>query len=240
MGPSDPPITTPPAVPQGAETTLGAQPDDLACDILLFIATQSEREQLEAGAKELGFIFEERQDRRVGTYFTLGTTGSTRVRAVRTRMGPFFHQGSASQAILLRTLTSATSIIQIGMAFGIQRGPQNYGEVLVSEWVFPYDYRIVEQDGVGYRVDYSETKPFRAKEALVKLFRREFAAKRHPFTVHFGGILSGGSRIRSQSYLKQLLARVTGTEGPEGYVGGEMEGVGLLSSCEKRIRFGPW
>jgi nucleoside phosphorylase len=216
------------AVPQGLES------DDLTCDILLFITTQSEREQLEAGAKELGVIFEERHDARIGTYFTLGTIGSARVRAVRTRMGPFFHQGSASQAILLRAATSATAIIQIGMAFGIQRGPQNYGEVLVSEWVFPYDYRIVEQDGVGYRIDYSETKPFRAKDALIKLFRREFAAKRHQFAVHFGGLLSGGSRIRSQSYLKQLLSRITGTEGPEGYVGGEMEGVGLLSSCEKK------
>jgi len=67
----------------------------------------------------------------------------------------------------------------------------------------------------------------------VNLFRREFRTKRHPFAVHFGGLLSGGSRIRSQAYLKELLARVTGTDGPEGYVGGEMEGVGLLSSCEK-------
>jgi adenosylhomocysteine nucleosidase len=234
MEQSDPPLTTASSGQQGHETSLNVKPDELACDILLFVATQSEREQLEVGAKELGLPFEEKLDERVGTYFTLGTIGSARVRAIRTRMGPFFHQGSASQAIILRAATSATSIIQIGMAFGIQRGPQDYGEVLVSEWVFPYDYRIVEQDGTGYRVDYSETKPFRAKDALVKLFRREYSAKRHPFTVHFGGFLSGGSRIRSQSYLKQLLAQVTGTEGPEGYVGGEMEGVGLLSSCEKK------
>jgi len=113
-----------------------AQLDDLACDVLLFFSTKSEGEQLEAGAKKFGFEFQEKRDPRVGTYFSLGTIGAARVRAVRTRMGPFFYNGSASQAVILRAATSATSIIQIGMAFGIQRGPQNYGEVLVSEWIF--------------------------------------------------------------------------------------------------------
>ena|SRR5271165_517655 len=113
--------------------------DALKCDILLFFATQTEREQLEKGAKEIGFPFEERNDARVGTYFTLGTIGPNRVRAVKTRMGPFFHQGSASQAIVLRAASSATSIIQVGMAFGIDRKAQKHGDVLVSRWVFPYD-----------------------------------------------------------------------------------------------------
>src|SRR4051794_38227756 len=67
--------------------------DDLKCDILLFFATQTEREQLERGTTEIGLPFEERNDARVGTYFTLGTIGPNRVRAVKTRMGPFFHQG---------------------------------------------------------------------------------------------------------------------------------------------------
>jgi len=98
--------------------------DELKCDILLFFATQTEREQLEKGAGELGIPFEERYDARVGTYFTLGTIGPNRVRAVKTRMGPFFHQGSASQAIVLRAASSATAIIQVGMAFGIDREAQ--------------------------------------------------------------------------------------------------------------------
>ncbi len=40
--------------------------DDLNCDILLFIATQTEHEQLKEGARELGLPFEEREDARVG------------------------------------------------------------------------------------------------------------------------------------------------------------------------------
>ena len=213
--------------------------DELNCDILLFFATQTEREQLQIGAKELGIPFEERNDSRVGTYFTLGTIGPNRVRAVKTRMGSFFHQSSASQAIVLRAASSATSIIQVGMAFGIDRTVQKHGDVLVSKWVFPYDYRIIEhvagQESKpdGYFFDYQETKRFLPKQPLLTLFERERREGKHDFTIHFGGILSGGSRIRSQLYLRELLAAVTGGAGPGGYIGGEMEGVGLLAASEK-------
>jgi nucleoside phosphorylase len=45
--------------------------------------------------------------------------------------------------------------------------------------------------------------------------------------------LSGGSRVFSQPYLRDLLIAVVGGPGTGGYIGGEMEGVGLLSACEK-------
>jgi adenosylhomocysteine nucleosidase len=210
--------------------------DDIKCDILLFFATQTEREQLEIGAREFGLPFEERVHADVGAYFTLGTIGPNRVRAARTRMGPFFHQGAAFQAIKLRAASSATSIIQLGMAFGISRQVQNHGDVLVSEWVFPYDYRIIQQVGGegglpdGYVVDYRETKRFSPKPALLRLLERERREGSHGFHTHFGGILSGGSRIFSQVYLRELLSAITGGESLGGYVGGEMEGVGLLAA----------
>jgi len=213
--------------------------DDLKCDILLFFATQTEREQLERGAAELELPFEERNDAHVGTYYSLGTIGPNRVRAVKTRMGSFFHQGSASQAIVLLAASSATSIIQVGMAFGIDRNAQKHGDVLVSQWLFPYDYRIIDhlagQQGQvdRYNIDYSETKRFLAKRSLLSLFEQERTTGRHEFAIHFGGMLSGGSRIRSQLYLRELLIAVTGGEGPGGYIGGEMEGVGLLAASKR-------
>jgi nucleoside phosphorylase len=154
-------------------------------------------------------------------------------------MGPFFHQGSASQAIVLLAASSATSIIQVGMAFGIDRNAQKHGDVLVSRWVFPYDYRIIDHvAGQGdhpdrYVIDYRETKRFLPKQSLLNLFERERSEGTHEFTTHLGGILSGGSRIFSQLYLRELLAAVTGGQGLGGYVGGEMEGVGLLAASKK-------
>lgn len=125
------------------------------------------------------------------------------------------------------------------MAFGIDRGSQNHGDVLVSEWIFPYDYRIIEhvagKDGQPdrYEVKYHETTQFSAKRSLLNLLAREQGEGNHEFSTHFGGILSGGSRVRSQLFLRELLASVTGDEGRGGYVGGEMEGVGLLAASER-------
>jgi len=213
--------------------------DDLKCEILLFFATQTEREQLERGAIELELPFLEKHDVRVGTYYSLGTIGPNRVRAVKTRMGPFFHQGSASQAIVLMAATSATSIVQLGMAFGIDRNAQKHGDVLISQWLFPYDYRIIEhvagEDGQPdrYDIDYKKTARFYAKPSLLNLFEEERTNGNHDFTIHVGGLLSGGSRIFSQLYLRELLFGVTGGQGPGGYIGGEMEGVGLLAASKK-------
>jgi adenosylhomocysteine nucleosidase len=125
------------------------------------------------------------------------------------------------------------------MAFGIDRRAQEHGDVLVSKWIFPYDYRIIEhvagQEGQPehYVIDYQETKRFLPKQSLFNLFERERSEGKHGFTTHSGGILSGGSRIRSQLYLRELLAAVTGGATPGGYVGGEMEGVGLVAASKK-------
>jgi len=213
--------------------------DDLKCEILIFFATQTEREQLELGVGEFGLPFEKKEDARVGTYFSLGTIGPNRVRAVKTRMGSFFHRGSASQAIVLSSVTSATSIIQVGMAFGIDRKVQNHGDVLVSDWLFPYDDREIEhvagdqEQPDSYSTNYERTRRFSSKRSLFNLFESEQVSGKHDFKVHFGGVLSGGARIFSQCFLRELLFDITRSEGPGGFVGGEMEGVGLLAASEK-------
>ena len=98
------------------------------------------------------------------------------------------------------------------MAFGIDRNAQKHGDVLVSEWIFPYDHRIIEhvagREGQPdhYDINYQETKRFIPKQSLFKVFERERKEGKHGFSTHFGGILSGGSRIRSQLYLRELLA----------------------------------
>ncbi len=154
-------------------------------------------------------------------------------------MGSFFHQGSASQAILLRAASSATSLIQLGMAFGIDRRTQSHGDVLVSKWIFPYDYRIIEhvagteEQSDRYVIEYRETKRFHPKQSLFNLFEQERQEGKHTFKIHVGGLLSGGSRIHSQVYLRELLLAITGGNGSGGYVGGEMEGVGLLAANRK-------
>src|SRR6267143_4035963 len=72
-------------------------------------------------------------------------------------MGPHGRLGSAAKAVRYLAATGAQGIIQVGMAFGITRGPQTIGDVLVSTSLIPYDKRDVKPSlkEPGYFNDYS-------------------------------------------------------------------------------------
>jgi hypothetical protein len=104
-------------------------PEAFACDLLLFFATTTEKEQLRAAALRMGFTFDRDKHPNLGRYYRLGQIGDFRVIAVQTEMGPLKYQGSASQGIYFKSATGATAIVQLGMAFGIDPAQQSYGEV---------------------------------------------------------------------------------------------------------------
>src|ERR1017187_9702579 len=112
--------------------------EDIQCDLLLFVATQSEQEQLETVAHEFGISFQPLNHPRLGECWLMGRLGDFRVVAVKTRMGSLGYQGSASQGIFARIATGATNIVQLGMAFGIGSSNQRFGDVLVSSSLVPY------------------------------------------------------------------------------------------------------
>src|ERR1700677_2266590 len=96
---------------------------ELICDVLIFVATSSEQDQLKKVATSLGLTFK-RKRRPTFDYYILGLLGTYRVVAVRTEMGPYAHEGSAACAILAKIETRATALISLGMAFGISRDHQ--------------------------------------------------------------------------------------------------------------------
>src|SRR5205823_3624712 len=102
------------AVPNGVCPVMNL---DLDCDLVLFVAVDSELEQLKTAARILDVRFERRTDDKVGEYYRLGVLGSNRVLAAKTRMGSHDYRGSATQGHLFRAATTATGIIQIGMGF---------------------------------------------------------------------------------------------------------------------------
>ena len=247
--------------------------EELRCDVLLFIATSTEKDALREAARLAGFQFQRHTIEGVGRFYSLGTVGSTKVNAVATDMGPFSYGGSASRAIHFRIATGATAIIQLGMAFGVDPEGQRLGDVLVSTSLIPYDLREVRPIGTvsevmpadegnadtmgddddleapaaaagpgapmvvptvttaapdqPYFVDYRYAKRHTAKESLLQLFRNEENRGQYDHRVYFGGLLSGGARIFSRRFLGELVRGVPPAE--DGIVGGEMEGVGLLS-----------
>jgi adenosylhomocysteine nucleosidase len=139
----------------------------LACDLLIFVATQTEEEQLQAVAGELTIPFERKNVAGVGEFYALGRVGDFLVNAVRTKMGPLSHGGSASRGILYQQATGATGIVQVGMAFGVDRRLQSIGDVLVSTALLPYDDRDARTEGSGTDFNYDRVKRHPAKPSLV-------------------------------------------------------------------------
>lgn len=117
--------------------------------------TKSEQEELLNAAKDLGIPFEERPGPLVEgkvrfehPFYDFGQLGAYRVAAIRSKMGALDYGGSAASALVYRSVTRATGIIAVGMAFGISDTNQKIGDVLVSEGLFPYDDRDVVPAGV--------------------------------------------------------------------------------------------
>ena len=203
----------------------------LQCVLLVFVATQTEEEQLLEAASELGLAVEPRSSS-LGDYYHLGGVGDSRVNAVKMEMGPLSHGGSASVGILFQQATTATGIIQVGMAFGVDRTRQAIGDLLVSTAILPYDARDTRTEEDRYVFDYQRVKRHPAKESLVRLFQAESERGGYEHAITFGELLSGAARIFSRHYLAELLRLVPGVK--DGIIGGEMEGVGLTSISPRK------
>lgn len=218
-------------VPQTESTTEAGR---LACDTILFVVTSSEETQLLTALRSLQIRYVKATHDRLGKYYNLGAIGSQRVIAVRTRLGPFGYGGSAGSAIYWTAGTGATSVILVGMAFGAYPKRQELGDVLVSTAIVPYDRKRVstapDSDILAgsrpYTIDYAVDGRYLSKQTLVeRLMGRR--TDDLGFNVFFGALLSGGAAIHSGDYRDELLYAVP--DGDDPIVGGEMEGVGLLS-----------
>ena len=214
------------------------------CSLLLFLATSAEQDALERAAGELRVEF--KKDPELTTSlrakglgdeaWRLGTIGAETVVAVgpsreqgRPVMGAHGRLGSAAKAIRYLTATGAQGIVQVGMAFGISPEVQKLGDVLVSALLSPYDNRAVKplDKPPGYVNDYTEMKVELPRSSLLDRFRREKQRSKFEFGIHIGAMLSGAARIHCTAYRDELQMNVP--HGNEEIVGGEMEGVGLLS-----------
>lgn len=204
--------------------------EQLRCDVLLFVAATTEKDQLKIAASELGIVFTKRHGN-FGTYYDLGLVGASRVMAVKTDLGPLSFNGSASRAIHAMIETAATGLISLGMAFGIDRNTQGLGNVVVSRTLLPYDKRtVLTKDGNVY-VDYSEVVPYKSKASLVQMLEREAEAAEWVDKVSFGAMLTGAAKIQCTTYRNELVVEFSDSGEP--VVGGEMEGVGMLATCDE-------
>jgi adenosylhomocysteine nucleosidase len=211
----------------------------IECDLLLFVATPTEFDELKRTASELGLEWR-KQASPIGEFWSIGTLGGYRVVVVRTEMGAIGPTGSTRQAHFYLAATEAQGIVCLGMAFGISRAHQAVGTVLVSDSLFPYDVRDVVVDPVHlerwvYRYDAEATShaatTYPTRPGLRDQLWRYAATATLSHSVQFGCLLTGSARIRSLAYRNELVTRCANVA--PNIVGGEMEGLGLLSLAER-------
>ena len=198
-----------------------------SCDILIFIATSSEEIQLSRAASDLQLGFKKAKFNKM-SYFDLGVVGATRVFAVRTRMGALTHTGSAYKANYFKTLTGATGLITVGMAFGVNPKIQRPGQILVSRSVLPYDDRDVLPGYCSSTYSFPRVEPHLASPPLIAMCERFAQNPKVVVPVQFGALLSGAARVGSIRYRDNLVRKLQ-PKVEYDIIGGEMEAFGLLS-----------
>lgn len=203
----------------------------LSCDTLIMAATDAEWTALSEVASRLSLSWSVVPGSAV-EYRDLGRPGVSRVYAVRTEIGPLGYGGSAARAIACRSQTGATSLICLGMAFGVDHAKQDYGDVLVSSSLIPYDSRMIMSDCGLPKESFHKVKRFATKPYLQALLERERDRVKRPYKVHVGALLTGAAHISCGAYrtfLVKKCGKAVRLEAGEEIIGGEMEGGGLLS-----------
>jgi adenosylhomocysteine nucleosidase len=203
----------------------------LECDILLFVATDTEQEALARAALDLGFEWSMEASKR-GEFWKLGRVGRQRVVAVRTRIGSIGRSGSTANAHFYLAATQATGIVSLGMAFGISRARQQLGSILVSNSLFAYDMRRVvpdpdRNDGMWMYTYGEQQRPHPCRGVMSRIFREHIERGGNGLRAEAGCVLSGAAIVRSSAFRDQLVAWCSKIV-PD-IIGGEMEGAGFLS-----------
>jgi len=192
-------------------------------DVLLVTVTEVE-------ARAILNVFPNSQTHHIGdqTYRDLGTVKGARIFMVQSEMGPGGPAGSTLTIEEAIRLLNPSTVIMVGIAFGIAEGKQNMGEILVSTLLIPYDLqRVGTNSKSAYEILLRGDRPS-VSHRLLQRFRAAANDWKIPPTVEFGSLLTGAKLIDNQDFRDQLL-RLT----PEA-IGGEMEGSGLYAAAQRK------
>lgn len=206
---------------------------ELAADLILLTTGMTEFRELRTAAQSLGYPFETRSSASQ-EYHHLGEINAAKVATARVEsMGSF---GAVFSSLQAHVDTGATTLVLIGTAFGIDRGSQGIGDVLIGRSVLLYDRRRAVEHNGGHRLVPLDDAIVRANETELRRFLR--AAERFategtlPFRMNSCALLSGGALIESARYRDELVARFVDVEPL--ILGGEMEAGGVVAVCARQ------
>ncbi len=116
-------------------------------------------------------------------------------------------------------------VVGVGVCFGLRKAKQNLGDVVVSEFVKPYEPAKLTTSLFGF-LPLKQARGEKVPAGATLLDRaRDAVMGWKEVSVHFGLVLSGEKLVNQPQFRAQLLA-----EEPDA-IAGEMEGSALVSVC---------
>lgn len=184
-----------------------------------------------------------------GYKFHFGTIAGHRVAHVQPMdMASFTQHGSLSAIESVLKRYKPQLVVSVGVAFGADANKQQFGDVIVSNRLFPYDSsnkysgKSIKFKGSPYETDSQllcswmnllEYERFPGLEpADDKADRKTCRLGAGEFNWYTGTVLSGGSVVDE---VEQKIKLLTAAEnrGIDDVVGGEMEGSGIYFACNR-------
>ncbi|OHU84335.1 MULTISPECIES: pentapeptide repeat-containing protein [Pseudoalteromonas] len=158
-------------------------------------------------------------------YYRLGLVSGHKVVLLHSAQATIGALQSAEAAI---AAWQPKAVIAVGIAFGINKAKQNVGDVLVSEYLIPYELARVNPDGSSLLRGARPAASHKLLMAFKQLHHHLLASKAHDFPeLRFGGMFTGDKLIDSAGFLNDLKGHA-----PEA-IGGEMEGTGLYTAAAR-------
>lgn len=163
------------------------------------------------------------------TYWDYGTVAGVSVSHLRTSMGSGGVGGSGQAVKDAVDERHPSSVIGVGVAFGMDEKSQPIGTVLVSEKLTSYEPQRVGSTLVGeILINESRDRGPRteASPRLVSRFR-DGGLESIGLKLEVGEVLSGEKLVDSAEFKAQLRSHF-----PDA-IGGEMEGAGIQAACDR-------
>jgi len=197
-------------------------------DVLLVTSVDTEEEALERAleAVDLGLGRRIFGDSGVNSYRVYGPLSGATLATIRTGMGADGASGSHQTVADAIYDLQPSSVISVGIAFGIDEGSTPIGTLLLSSRLFEYDaQRIGTKGGQVCVVPRGATS-----EASARLLDRFRGARLRSagLEVRVGLLLSGSKLVDNVDYRNELINMA-----PEA-IGGEMEGSGVRAAAGRR------
>ena len=156
--------------------------------------------------------------------FNLVMYGSYKVAVIRTGQGP-----GRTEAMLerIQAVINAQYVIAIGICYGMKKGKAKIGDMIVAESIMDTSNRRA----VGAELS-ARPQEYKCGKKLCNMFSQKQGFKQEKgdgtnVVIHCGILVSENTLVASQEYKEDILKQIPHA------LGGEMEGVGLMTAAEK-------